>query len=558
VDRLACWVGGATRPARAVIAGEPQPPEVALLAPALETPFPPAGWTGRRMLPAVARAVASEEGTTLVFVASRPRAEQWTQALRDVLPPRMDVGCFHGSMAADERGLVAQKLRLGELRAVVATSSLEVGVDVAGAEQVLVLGAPGTVTQLVQAAGRSRHRPGERGLARIAPLNAPDLVTAVAARRCAAAFELEPLRLREGDLDVAVEAVLGMCAAGPITLEEIARTLRRAAPFAALDEGAVGEIVEYLATGGEALAHYDEAQRITWTEKGYVLAGPRSLRRYLRGIGTIVDEPAVPVKSQGRLVGHVDGRFAASLEVGDRFALAGSTWKVLARTATQLDVARERDTTGHVARWQGQRLAQSERIAEACERLYGELDALVPARAAHDEGAREATVEAVAQALGLEVANARAVVDLVLAQRVGCAVPGPSRFVVELLREGVRLHLIAHTFAGAWANEAIGRAVAARIRRASGRGAEITVTDAGVALTVARGAREALPGEEELRTLFDPHGLEADLAARWRGTSLTARARRATGVTVARRSKRSCARWRRARSWSSRATTTGM
>jgi ATP-dependent Lhr-like helicase len=520
LEALAHWLGGTDRPARTVCAGAPRPPAIELLAPPLDAPYPSAGWTGRRLLPAVARALAECAGTTLLFVPSRPRAEQWTQALRDVLPARMEVGCFHGSMAADERGLVAGKLVRGELRAVVATSSLEVGVDVPGAAQVLLLGAPGTVTQLVQSAGRSAHRPDGQSLARIAPLHAPDLIAALAAMRCVARFELEPVALRTGDLDVAVQAVLGLCAAGPVPAHEIARTLRRALPFASLDDDTVGEIVEYLATGGAVLEGYAEAQRIVATEEGYVLTDARSLRTYLRGVGTIVDEPAVAVKTQGRLVGHVEGRFAATLEAGDRFAFAGSTWRVITRTAVQLEVVRDRDRTGLVARWHGSRLAQSERLAEECALLYAELDARVPASAAHDPAARETALDAVATALALEPAHAQALVELVLAQRATSALPTPSRFVLELVTEGARLHLIAQTFAGSAANEVIGRAVAARVRRASGRGAEFAVTDAAVAVTFARGRGRALPGEEQLRELLDPSGLERDLAETLEGSAL--------------------------------------
>lgn len=516
---LAAWLGG-QRPARTLVAGESLRPRIEIAPPALEGPYPSVEWTWRRLLPEVARAVASCEGPSLVFVRSRPRAERWTQALRDVLPARMPVACYHGSMAADERALVAQRLARGEVRAVVATSSLEVGVDVPGAAQVLLLSAPASVTRLLQSAGRSDHRPGGAPVARLFASNAPDLVCALAALRCASRGEIEPVHPREGDLDVLVQAVLGLCALGPTPRDALAGALRRAAPFAKLEDRTLDEVLDYLATGGSVLDAYPEAHRVIETDAGWVLSGPRSHRAYLRGVGTIVEDPAVPVRTAGRAVGSVDGRFAALLEPGDRFALAGLTWRVIDRRSDALEVVRERDRRGPAACWLGARLAQSELLTEECAALYAELDALVPAEAQRNRAAREACVTSLAARWSLAPASAAALVDLACAQREFSAIPTPTRFVVELLRERGLLHVVAHTFAGANANEVIGRVLAARMRAATGAGAEVNAADAGVVVTTRAPRGGRLPSEQQLREWLDPSGLERDLEGTLEGSSL--------------------------------------
>jgi ATP-dependent Lhr-like helicase len=313
--------------------------------------------------------------------------------------------------------------------------------------------------------------------------------------------------------------VLALCAAGSIGIDSIARVLRRAAPFAGLTDVALRQIVDHLETGGETLEAYSEARRIERTPDGFVLAGVASERAYLRGVGTIVDEPAVAVRMGGRQIGHLDGHFASTLAIGDRFALGGANWRVVAQNAEALEVTRERRFTQKVARWAGQRPSQSETLTDEVRRLFGEIDAQVPEAARDDPGLRHETIEKLAGSFALEPANARALVKLVIAQREDSAMPTRTRCVVELVDEGTRVHIVAHTFAGVMANEVIGRVAGARIRRASGRGTQISTTDVTLAITVAD-APAALADETALRALFDPSELHRDLAETLEGGTL--------------------------------------
>lgn len=514
ITEITAWIAGRAPERRAdrsgvsvLEAGAFRPPSIELLTVASDEPFPSAGWSAKKLLPAVARAVArpsadaSAGGTTMIFVSSRPRAEAWTRALRDILPANMPVACFHGSMSADERGLVAQKLQRGELRAVVATSSLEAGIDVPAAEQVLFLGAPVTVTQAVQSAGRSRHRPDETPRALVACTDVADIVDAVAVRRCSARGEVEPVLVRSDDDDVLVQGVLAVVAMGPVSHDELARTLRGSRAFSKVDDETLASAVDHLRTGGDALAAYDEAHKIIADESGLLaFAGPHVQRAYLRGVGTIVDDPAVAVHFGSRLIGRIEGRFAAGLEVGDRFALAGSTWKVLARTTpTRMDVARAERDRGPVAQWTGSRAPRSDLVAREVARCYRALDACV-ANARDDAEA----IASIARELAVDPAVALLLARWTSAQRAVSAVPTESRVVLECVRGRGRDTLVLYTFAGWAANEVLARVAAERWRATTGAGCELCASDLGLALTLPRRSALAVDRREAALSLFAP------------------------------------------------------
>lgn len=514
--QIARWISGSAAPAATVLeAGTFRPPELVTLAAPADQPFPSAGWSARRLLPAVARAIASVQGCTMVFVSSRPRAEAWTQALRDVLPPSMRVACFHGSMSADERGLVALELNRGELRAVIATSSLEAGIDVPAADQVLFLGSPSSVTQAIQSAGRSRHRPDALPRAVIACTDVADVVDACAIRRCANRGDIEPVALRAQDEDVLVQAVLALCALGPTRPDEMASALRASSAFADLNDDTLFQVIDHLRTGGDALAAYDAAHRIALgaDSDAFALCDAAARRAYLRGIGTIVDDPAVEVVFGGRLIGRIEGRFASGLEVGDRFALSGSTWKILSRTPERIEVSRDDRSNGPVARWTGARVSRSEVVSREVARCYTLLDQC----ASLDE---PQAIAALASGLSLDAGTAALLSRWSRAQQRVSAIPTEHRFVIERVHAPRADTIVLYTFAGWSANEAIARAAAERWRVATGAGAEFSASDLGLALVLPHRAALRTTSLDAVRSLFAPDDLHALLRRTLDGSML--------------------------------------
>jgi ATP-dependent Lhr-like helicase len=495
---LAAWVHADTQ---VIAVANETPAELRITDPPMEQAFPDGAWAWRKVLPMIARQVAETEGTTLLFVGARTRAEQWSVALRDVLPARYGVACFHGSLSPEERARVADELRAGSLRVVVATSALEVGVDLPAVRRVLVLGAPNATSRLLQAAGRADHRPGVPARAELVPTSAIDVVRCAAAIRAAQGGEVEPLTLREGDLDVAVQAALGRLQLCPATASEVGDGLRASPALRGLSADDLDRVMGYLAHGGDALAAYPEMARAVTDGERWAISGRRSERRYRQGIGTIVGEVTVEVHHGRRVVGQLEGRFAVSLEVGDRFVLGGRKWHVIARTSDAVCVRVDHGPERALPAWFGQRAPQSAQVADAVEALWSELGAL--AHLEPDELAAR-----VASLLGVHPVTARAVGSLVRAQGRVASIPGADRFVVELHRDGDRAHLVAFTFAGSMANELIARAVAARYRDETGEAASVCALDEAVCVTA--GASLAKASEKTLRRWFAPGGLRAD------------------------------------------------
>lgn len=495
---LAAWVHA---DAEVIAVPGDAPAELRITDPPMEQPFPDGAWAWRTVLPMIARRVAETDGTTLLFVGARARAELWSVALRDVLPARYGVACFHGSLSAEERARVADGLRAGALRVVVATSALEVGVDLPAVRRVLVLGAPGATSRLLQAAGRADHRPGVPARAELVPTSALDAVRCAAVIRAAQGGEVEPVALREGDLDVAVQAALGRLQLRPSTACEVGDGLRASLALRELTGADLDRVLGYLAHGGDALAAYPEMARAVTDGERWAISGRRSERRYRQGIGTIVGEVTVEVRHGRRVVGQLDGRFAASLEPGDAFVLGGRKWRVAARASDAVSVRPDRGPGRALPAWHGQRAAQSAQVADAVEALWSELGAL----ASTEPGALAAEVTSL---LGVHPVTARAVCALVRAQAARASLPGTDRFVVELHRDGARGHLVAFTFAGSMANELIARAVAARYRDATGEPASVAALDEAVCVTA--GASLAAAPEGALRRWLSPEGLRAD------------------------------------------------
>jgi ATP-dependent Lhr-like helicase len=487
--QLARWIGTQTSVCRA---GSARVSEIELLVPEAQQWFPEPGHNARKLLPMLARKIAQNAGTSLFFVSSRVRAEAWTQALRDVLPSAMPVRCFHSSMSKDQRGLVAQELHRGELRAVVSTSALEAGVDVASAEQVLFLGSPHSVTQTLQSTGRSRHRPGASGVAAIACVNISDAFDALAIKHCVNRAQIEAVELTRDDHAVLVQAVLAIVSCGPVDVQSITDILRRSYAFESVSDDTLAAVIDHLRTGGEALAAYDQTHRIAATDTGYTFASAAALKSYLRACGTIVDDPMCTVVFGSKTIGKIDGRFAAGLQIGDRFTLAGSTWKVLQLFDTQLSVALD-PQRGPIAEWNGSRATHSPLLTQTLSELYDTLSTHVA------DGAQPAQLAA---SLDCPLSLATALRDWGLAQRACSAIPSAKLQLVECIEGRAKHTLVLYTFAGTNSNDAIARVAAERWRMITHAGCEFAASDLGLVLTLPRRTQLDASNWQEVKVLF--------------------------------------------------------
>jgi len=297
-------------------------PEVRLLIPEREMPW--AGTVGLYAAADVYELVRAAR-LALVFVNTRARAELVFGALwrlnRDDLP----IALHHGSLAVEQRRRVEAAMAAGSLRAVVATSSLDLGIDWGDIDLVVQVGAPKGAARLLQRVGRANHRLDEPSRAVLVPGNRFEVLECLAAQDAVADRTLDGGLIFPGGLDVLAQHVTGVASAGPFDADALFAEVAGAAPFARLTRKDFDDVVEFVATGGYALRSYERYRRLERSEEDglWRLADPRLARQYRMNVGTIVDAPLVRVRLGRRRLGEVEEGFVASLSPGDTFLFSG-------------------------------------------------------------------------------------------------------------------------------------------------------------------------------------------------------------------------------------------
>ena len=363
-DRYRAWLSPNGDPAQvALVEGEPgAAPDIRiLLAEAERVPW--AGHSGRYAARQVMEQIAAHR-MTLVFTNTRGLAERIFQDLWAMNDAGLPISLHHGSMARDARARVEEAMATGRLRALVATSSLDLGVDWGDVDLVIQMGAPKGASRLLQRIGRANHRLEEPSRALIVPGNRFEWLEARAALDAVAEGALDPEPPRAGALDVLAQHVTATACAGPFDAAALLAEVRRAAPYAGLDEASFERVLRFVATGGYALRAYDRFARIVEGPAGrWRLTHPRFARQHRENAGVIVDAPALNVRFRnGRTLGQVEEYFAATLVPGDTFHFAGLSLEVIAIEAADL-LVRASTRPARVPTWVGARIALSTNLA---------------------------------------------------------------------------------------------------------------------------------------------------------------------------------------------------
>jgi ATP-dependent Lhr-like helicase len=295
-----------------------------LIPPVVER-FPWAGHLGTQMLPQVIAAIDEGE-SAIVFTNTRSQTEIWYQAILGARPDWAGrIALHHGSLDRKQRDFVEEGLRTGTLRCVVATSSLDLGVDFSPVDRVLQVGSPKGVARLLQRAGRSGHQPGALSRVTCVPTNVLELVEVAAARDGIERGAIEARALVERPLDVLVQHVVTVALGGGFLPEELRTEVMTTRAYAELRDDEWEWVLAFVTSGGEALRGYPEYTRVTIDEDGrYVVRDSGVARRHRQAIGTIVSDGSIVVQYlRGGALGTVEESFIARLRSGDRFTFAG-------------------------------------------------------------------------------------------------------------------------------------------------------------------------------------------------------------------------------------------
>ena len=300
--------------------------EVRTVAPDAVDRFPWAGHLGISQLVPVAEAI-DEAASTLVFTNTRSQAEIWFQALLDHRPDWLGrIALHHGSIDRKTRLAVEDLLRKGELKCVVCTSSLDLGVDFTPVDRVVQVASPKGIARLMQRAGRSGHEPGRPSVVVGVPTHALELLDFAAARDAVEDRRVESRRPLDRPLDVLVQHLVTVAMGGGFEREDMLAELRTTSAYAGLTDEQFTWALDFVVRGGSTLRAYPRYARVVEGPEGsgrYVVSGQKIARDHRMAIGTITSDTAIQVRfANGKLLGSVEESFVGWLKPGDKFVFA--------------------------------------------------------------------------------------------------------------------------------------------------------------------------------------------------------------------------------------------
>jgi ATP-dependent helicase Lhr and Lhr-like helicase len=478
----------AGRPGVIVSGDLPKEYAIETIIPAETRRFPWAGHLGLRLLPEVLDAIEGAR-STLLFCNVRSAAEAWYRAIVTLRPDWSDVTAIHhGSIDRTERESVEQRLRAGELRCVVCTSSLDLGVDFTPVDQVLQVGSPKGIARLLQRAGRSGHRPGATSRVLGVPTHAFELVEFAGARSALDRREVEARPPLDRPLDVLVQHLVTIALGGGFAADALRAEVRDTHAYGALSEDEWQWCLDFVSRGGPALRAYPQYARLVGQDGHWTVASRSLARLHRLAIGTITADPVLELRYlRGKRLGTIEESFIARLRPGERFVFAGRLLALVRVRDMTAYVRAAKGARGQFPRWYGGKLSFSTQLGDAVRRKL-------------DEARRGLYADA----------EMRAVRPLLELQKTWSLLPAPDELLLETLRTRDGWHLFVFPFEGRVAHEGIGALLAWRFARAEPRSITVTANDYGFELL---SAQPLEPTPAEWVRIASADGLLDDLLA---------------------------------------------
>jgi ATP-dependent Lhr-like helicase len=444
---LARWLmpqagGEADRFAR-LVRGQPGArPEVEILDPVEDIPW--AGHSGRHAFADVYARIKAAR-LTLIFVNTRSQAELTFQSLWGLNEDGLAIALHHGSLAPEQRRKVEAAMSAGKLKAVVCTSTLDLGIDWGDVDLVIQMGAPKGSSRLIQRLGRSNHRLDSPSKALLAPSNRFEHLECEAAREAVAQNALDGEPLAIGALDVLAQHIMGRACGEPFAADDLFDEIRCAAPYAELPRAIFDDLLNFVATGGYSLNTYDRFRRLVQGKDGLWRArDAQTAQRHRLNVGTIVEAPMldVVVSRRGRgghRLGQVEEWFIEQLVPGDTFLFAGQVLRFEAIEEMSARVSRSNDDTPKIPSYQGGKFPLSTYLAARVRDLVNDPTswAVMP------EQVRE----------WLEL------------QRLRSQLPAADGLLVETFPRAGRFYLVCYPFEGRLAHQTLGMLLTRRLER---------------------------------------------------------------------------------------------
>ncbi len=469
----------------------------------LGRPLPISGHTAWHSMPAI-YALIKDHRTTLVFVNTRLQAEYTFQELWRLNEDALPIAIHHGSLDAQQRRRVEAAMAAGQLRAIVCTATLDLGIDWGDVDLVVNVGAPKGASRIMQRIGRANHRMDEPSKAYLVPGNRFEMLECQAALDAVEEAAQDTPDARQGALDVLAQHVLGMACADAFDPLDLYDEIVSATPYAGLTWESFEQVVDYVATGGYALRAYERFAKILRGPDGlWRVRDARTAQAYRMNVGTIVEaarvrvrlgrslrgKPGTVLPKSGRVLGEIEDEFAETLTVGDTFLFAGETLRFEGLAEDECLVTRAPPGTDPaIPSYAGSKFPLSTFLAARVRALIAdpfEWDRLPEQIGAY-----------------------------LLQQRRRSVLPGEQDLLVETFPRGKRYYLTAFPFEGRLAHQTLGMLLTRRLERAGLRPLGFAANDYGIAIWTTRDVSErAVLDPDFIGDLFAVDMLGDDLEA---------------------------------------------
>jgi ATP-dependent Lhr-like helicase len=467
-------------------------PQVSILASEAHVP-----WSGHMAKHAVAEVldVVKTAKTSLVFVNTRAQAELLFQMMWQVNADALPIALHHGSLSVEQRKKVEGAMAAGELRAVVATSTLDLGIDWGAVDLVIHIGAPKGASRLMQRIGRANHRLHEPSRAVLVPANRFEVLECEAARDAVVAGELDGERERIGGLDVLAQHILGMAVSAPFDADHLYTEVVSAAPYRALSRQNFDDALDFAATGGYALRAYERYAKLKQTPEGkWRIAHPMVAQRYRMNCGTIIEQPMLKVRLVksyrgpkapifgGRVLGEMEEYFFTQLATGDTFLFAGHVLSFETIRETEVIVTASNAQDPAIPSYWGGKFPLSTFLAARVRRMLA------------DPKYWKALPHPVSEWLSI--------------QKLRSVLPRENELLVETFPRGAKHYLVCYPFDGRLCHQSLGMLLTRRLERMRFRPLGFVASEYALAVWGLRNM-----GDVDLAALFDQDMMGDDLDA---------------------------------------------
>jgi ATP-dependent Lhr-like helicase len=416
-------------------------------------------WSGHMATYALPEVYAEivKAGKSVVFVNTRAQAELMFQGLWKINDKNLKIAVHHGSLEPAIRRKVESMMAQGALDCVVATSSLDLGLDWADVSLVVQIGAPKGVSRLLQRVGRSNHRMDEPSRAILVPANRFEYLECLAAQKAIMQRTMDGMPPKKGSLDVLAQHIIGQGCRAPFDPDQVYAQTLRAYPYHDLPRETFDKVLAFTVNGGYALRGYDRFHRLIVNEDGlYQIANKKFVQLYRMNIGTIVESPMLKIKLKQRTLGTIEESFIQNMSKGDTFLFAGEVLRYESIHDMNVMVSRTKDDTAKIPSYAGGKMPLSSHLSEI-------VRGMLYHRTEWDDYPERVS-------------------EWLFHQQEQSVMPKPDHLLVETFPRQGRYYMVAYPFEGRAAHQTMGFLLMRRLQRIGARPMGFVASDYGIAL----------------------------------------------------------------------------